>query len=121
MSPAAALLVQGVISLGPEVASFSGATAHVYLEDVSRADAAAPVVARDTIPNVAHEAGKKSSIDFRLDGGPIDSRAQYSVRVHIGLTANEGLHVGDYVSVQSYPVLTFGHPDRVTLQVKEIK
>lgn len=58
MSPATQLLIEGVIVLGQEVASFSGAEARVYLEDVSRADAAARVVAREVIPNIAHQADR---------------------------------------------------------------
>lgn len=121
MSPTAAARVEGVILLGQEVASFSDVTAHVYLEDVSRADASARLVAQETIQNVSHQAGKQSAIKFQMRAETIDSRVHYSVRVHIDVQGNEELQVGDYISVQSYPVLTFGYPDRVTLEVKEIK
>ena len=29
--------------------------------------------------------------------------------------------VGDYISMQSYPVLTFGYPREVTIEVKKVE
>lgn len=121
MSPATQLLIEGVIVLGPEVGSFSGAEARVYLEDVSRTDAAARVVAQEVIPNIAHQAGQESTFAFQICGEAVVSDAHYSVRVHIDLQGRAEVQVGDYVSVQSYPVLTFGHPNRVILRVKEVR
>lgn len=120
MSPLAPGLVHGVLVLGGEVASFSGATLHVYLEDVSRIDAPATPLAKASIPDLHHRAGEVSRFDFELRGDPVDPAAHYSVRAHVDLDGSGRLAPGDLVTVESFPVLTFGHPDRVTLSVKPI-
>lgn len=121
MAPLATHLVHGMLILGQEIASFSGATLHVYLEDVSRVDAPSATLAEVSIPNLRHQAGRESRVDFALQGGPVDTAAHYSVRAHVDLANNGRLDPGDLVTVESYPVLTFGHPDRVTLRVKKIE
>ncbi|QTF90926.1 YbaY family lipoprotein [Halomonas sp. BM-2019] len=121
MSPLAIQLVHGMLLLGQEIASFSGATLHVYLEDVGRVDAPSLTLAAVSIPNIRHQAGRESRLDFTLRGGPVDTAAHYSVRAHVDLASNGRLDPGDLITVQSYPVLTFGHPDRVVLRVKEIE
>ena len=112
--------VRGVLVLGGEVASFADATLRVYLEEVSRADAPATRVAQASLHPLHHRAGEVSRFDFELRGGPVDPAAHYSVRAHIDLDGSGQLAPGDLVTVQSFPVLTFGHPDRVTLSVRKI-
>lgn len=121
MSPLAPGRVHGVLVLDAEVAGFTGATLHVYLEDVSRIDAPATIVARASIPNLHHRAGEVSRFDFELRGGPVDPAAHYSLRAHVDLDGSGTPAPGDLVTVQSFPVLTFGHPDRVTLSVRQIE
>ncbi|MBB3192491.1 YbaY family lipoprotein [Halomonas cerina] len=121
MLPFATYLVHGVLILGQEVASFSGATVRVYIEEVSRMDAPAEILAKESISDVHHQAGKASCLDFALRAGPVDPAAHYSVRAHVDLDNNGKLDPGDLVTVESYPVLTFGHPDHVTLHVRKVE
>lgn len=114
-------LVTGEILFAQEAHSFSGATVYVRLEDVSLADAPARVVAEQVISDLSYEAGSQAKLEFRLDGEIPDERASYSVCVHVDLNGDEKVSRGDYISMESYPVLTFGYPKQVSVRVHEVK
>jgi uncharacterized lipoprotein YbaY len=114
-------LVSGEIILGEEVQSFSSATIYVRLEDVSRVDAFSKIVAEQVLHNVSHQAGHQSQLAFDLRGTTPDERASYAVYVHVDVDGDGQVSRGDYISMESYPVLTFGYPDRVTVRVREVK
>ena len=114
-------LVSGEILLGEEVQSFSSATIYVRLEDVSRVDAVATTVAEQVLRHVSHQAGHQFQVAIALRGTTADARARYAVRVHVDVDGDGQVSRGDYISMESYPVLTFGYPDRVTVRVREVK
>ena len=139
----AVALVTGRVVIAPEVPPFDGATLHVYLEDVSRADAASTVLAETAIPGVKHgkmargnksnktsKSGKGQSgtvVPFELrahpDAAPVDPRSSYSVRVWVDMDGDGKRGPGDLYSDQSYPVLTqgFGHTATITLTARRRK
>lgn len=114
-------LVQGDISFEETARSFSGATVYVRLEDVSRADAPARIVAEQMIQDFSHAAGTVSPLPFALQGFAPDERSRYSVRVHVDVDGDGQVSRGDFLSMENYPVLTFGYPNHVTVQVKELR
>ena len=114
-------LVKGEVILSQELDSFNNATVDVYLEDVSYQDALAKIVAQSAIAEVSHSLGTENRVEFSLQAKKIDFQASYSIRVHITLHGDEQIHLGDYISTQSYPVLTRGYPDRVLVRVTEVK
>ncbi|MDJ0568871.1 MAG: YbaY family lipoprotein [Pleurocapsa sp. MO_192.B19] len=114
-------LVQGEIILPKELGSFNDATVNIYLEDISLQDAPAKIVAQSAIAGVSHSRGTENRVEFALQGEIEDIQANYSVRVHITFHRDEQIHLGDYISTQSYPVLTYGYPDRVSIRVTEVK
>lgn len=114
-------LVKGEIVLSEELGSFSKATVNIYLEDVSLLDAPAKIVAQSAIADVSHEIGTENRVEFALPGEIADIQARYSIRVHITFHNDDQIHRGDYISTESYPVLTYGHPERVLVRVVEVK
>jgi uncharacterized lipoprotein YbaY len=114
-------LVTGSILLSQELSSFSGATATVYLEDVSLVDAPAQIITKQVIPNVSHKMGTENKIEFALFAEIPNPRARYSIRVQVTLHDDQSIHRGDYITMESYPVLTFGYPNRVSVLVQEVK
>lgn len=112
--------VGGDVRLGPESDSFSDAVLRVYLEDVSRADAAASVVAEFVVTGVEHTAGDPSSWPFEIQLETVDPRIHYALRAHVDRQSNGRVEIGDCVSTQSYPVLTFGAADRATLEARQV-
>ena len=113
-------LVTGSIILGGEVRAFTGATVYVRLEDVSRADAAATLVAEQVLEGVSHRAGAEEGLDFALYGPPPAEGADCNVSVHVDVDGDGEVSRGDYVTVESYPVLRREAPDRVRVRVEEV-
>ncbi len=116
MSP----LVEGKITFEQGVQPFTGATMHVRLEDVSVADAPARVVAEDTRRDVSFDPQSEESLKFAIEGAEPDLKASYSVRAHIDLDGDGQVSRGDFISMQSYPVLTFGYPRQVSVLVRRV-
>ena len=122
-------LVSGRIVITDRVASFTGATAHVYLEDISRADGESVVLAEAVIRNVSHQGradkvvdavggAHSQSISFELFTSPgtlIDPRGDYAVRVWIDSDSDGREGPGDLYSDESYRVLTQGAGSDVTV------
>jgi uncharacterized lipoprotein YbaY len=113
-------LLRGIIFC-EEGQAFERATVYVRLEDVSRADGPADVVAEQVIPNVSYQEAHAVGLRFSLPGELLDERASYAVRVHVDVNRDGRVNRGDYLSMESYPVLTHGYPDRVTVRVREVR
>ena len=95
----------------------------VRLDDVTRADARAKTVARVESDPVSAETGEACRVTFAIDvdDDDIDPRARYVVAAHADLDADGQVSRGDYVTMQSYPVLTRGYPLTANLQLCEVE
>ena len=113
--------LKGEILLPKKLASFSGAKVNIYLEDVSLLDAPAKIVAQQVISDFNHEMENENRVEFVLQGETVNIRSRYSIRVHITFHNDGQIHHGDYISTQSYPVLTYGYPSHVLVSVAEVK
>ncbi len=120
MSSSESPLVIGEVLLGEAKRSFTGATVHVQLEDVSYADAPSRVVAEQVIPDVSYEPGTERTLRFALYGDVPDRTGRYVVTAHVDLHGQGRVSQGDYLSMESHPVLTHGNPDQVSVRVREV-
>jgi uncharacterized lipoprotein YbaY len=102
----------GALPAGPAVL-------RVIVEDVSRIDAAAPVVAQWVTPLLGPLAAG-ADIPFALSVNDVDEGVRYNVRVHIDTSGSGDVTPGDLVSTAAYPVLTGGAPATVTVEVRTI-
>jgi uncharacterized lipoprotein YbaY len=114
-------LVTGDILLPAGAVIPPRAVAHVHLLDTSLADAPSTIVAEQVIEDVAAKIATGGRIKFALYGEIEDPRASYTVSVHIDVDMDGRVSVGDYVTVQSYPVVTFGYPTHVEAKTVMIK
>lgn len=114
-------LVKGEIRFEGEVPSFSGATMYVYLENITVADMVSEMVAKYVEQDVAFGPKAAKVLSFSIAGKDPDTRASYVVRVHIDIDGDGQVSQGDFISTQSYPVITFGHPQEVLILVREIR
>jgi Uncharacterized protein conserved in bacteria len=114
-------LVTGTIVFEAQVQAFAGATLIVRLEDVSYADAPAGVLAEYVEHGVAFDPQQDSGLKFRLAGPEPDSQSQYAVQAHVDVDGDGVVSSGDFINMQSYPVLTFGHPCDVTVLVRQVR
>ena len=102
--------VTGSVTYGDGAALPAGATLTVTLQDVSRADASAVLMARQIISNPG-----TPPVAFRLDyrQEDIDPRNTYSVSARVESGEGKLLFTNDTV----YMVLTLGNSDRADLEL----
>jgi len=83
----------------------------VRVEETSRADAAATVLAEWRRTDVALP-GPGDPVPFAIEvpAGLVDRRARYTVRAHVDVSGTGDVTQGDLVSTRAHPVLTAGHP-----------
>ena len=72
--------------------------------DVTLADAPSKTIAEQTISVTG-----PGPIPFAIDVSNIEMNASYTVQVHIDVDADRTVSDGDFLTVESYPVLTHGH------------
>lgn len=113
-------LVKGELTFEEDAPPFTGATMYVYLENITVADIAAEVIDYYVEQNVSFDP-KTTILSFAMAGKALDPRASYAVRVHIDIDGDGKVSQGDFISTQSYPVITFGHPGKVSILVRQVK
>lgn len=90
------------------------------VEDTSRADAAAVIVAEERVSNPGLVKGEPFTLDIDVPEEVIKERSRYTARVHVDVSGSGDISRGDYLSTRSYPVLTAGFPDDVTIEVEPV-
>lgn len=97
--------IEGEVHAADAAGRSARATAHVRIQDVSRADAAATTIAEVRLDDVAVRAGELLVVPFALDVDEtqLDPRASYIVAVHVDLTGSGDVTSGDYITTQSVP------------------
>jgi hypothetical protein len=95
-----------------------GALARVTVEDGSRQDDAAIVVAETVVGDLDVSQGPLVAIDVQ----DVDPGADLYVRVHVtgGERASREIAVADLITTQSHPVLTHGHGDSVVVPLRVV-
>lgn len=118
----AAPLVTGQIVVAGPPSALRGATIHVYLEDVSYADAAAVVLAEsimETLDQPSTSPDQDTRLLFVLHAVPgataIDPDHAYAIRVWVDRDGDGRPAPDDLYSDQRYPVLTQGYDRSVTI------
>jgi uncharacterized lipoprotein YbaY len=110
-------VVKGEIKFAGQPSLPASAKMYVRLLNTSLADAPSAVVAEQVIDHLSNE----EKVAFRLEPDSIDERGTYTVSVLVDLDGDGKISKGDYISMQSYPVLTFGSPSEVTIEVKQVE
>jgi uncharacterized lipoprotein YbaY len=113
-------IVRGEILFGTPVELPPGSNVYVRLEDVSMIDTYSKVVSEQSITGINHEVDTSTKLNFEIQGMTYDDHS-YSIRVHVDIDGDGNMSKGDFINMQSYPVLTHGHPNFVSVIVKEIK
>ena len=91
----------------------------VQVEDISRADAPS-VVLGEFRRKVRLRAGAAYPFSVSIPADRIDERNLYSVRAHVDVSGTGSVKRGDFVSTQTYPVLTRSHGDKVRVSVRRV-
>jgi uncharacterized lipoprotein YbaY len=113
-------IVSGEIRFAEPPALPEETTIYVKLLDTSLADAASTIVAEQILQGVSQKANNGEVIPFTIQVKIENQRGSYSISVLVDLDGDGKRSKGDFINMQSYPVLTFGHPDKVAVLVKPI-
>ena len=95
-------------------------TVYVRVEETSRLDAPASRIAEVVLRGV-HLFPGSPPIPFTVHDVFFDPSEHYVVQVHADVDGDGQVTRGDYVSVQSYPVLTSAHAGGVAIAVREVR
>jgi putative lipoprotein len=107
-SPGSSPMITGTVTYRVRMALPADAAIDVRLEDVSRADAPAMVVAE----NIFAAAGKQVPIPFQLPYSEKDIQPNHRYRVRARITVGEKLFL---TTTTAYPVITNGAPTVVNM------
>lgn len=111
--------VTGELLFPANAPSVDAATLRITVEDVSRVDAASQVIAEEVIHGVGVRP-RRPPLDFSVALETVDDAAHYNVRAHIDSNDSGEVTLGDLLSTQAHPVLTFGAPDHVTVPLQHV-
>jgi uncharacterized lipoprotein YbaY len=122
------LLLRGEIIFDNKIVkSFTGATVYVRLEDVTMQDAPSKLILQQVIKDIsydaiaAHHLQKKIEFELLGDIEIIDLQSTYAVSVHIDVDNNGEINSGDFINMESFPVITHGYPkDKISIHVRQI-
>jgi len=113
-------IIKGELQFEDRVVSFTNATMCVYLENVSVADASSEIAGYYERKNVNFPNDKSKTLSFEISGRDLDEHENYAVRVHIDIDRDGNVSKGDFINMQSYPVVTFGHPRQISILVRQV-
>ena len=93
-------------------------TVRVRLLDTTLADKSALVMAERIFRGISGEQLLGAGVAFELVAQELNPRARYEIEALVDCDGDAELGPGDYINTQSYPVLTWGYPRQVIVQVK---
>ena len=108
--------VSGWVEVPASIQSLRSATICVRVEDVSRVDGLARVVAEQILVDVSQSQIDQRMIPFDVPVDDADLVGELVVRVHLDLDSDGKVNVGDYVSTEHIPVP--GGEPRAKLRVR---
>ena len=120
MTTGVAGIIEGEIVFHKISTPFSGATAYIFLEDVSRADAPSIEIARVVLPGITRDSVHLSPIPFRIVHPPLKNHARYTINVLIDIDGDGKISLGDYITMESYPV-SYHHQYPLKVYVQQVK
>jgi uncharacterized lipoprotein YbaY len=112
--------IRGEILLPREELPGESVNVIIYVEDISRADAPSIVIGVQRQEGIFLQGGSTLQFQVEVSEKRLDSRHMYSVRVHIDVSKSGEVTVGDFVSTQTYPVLTHGYGTSVKVKVRRV-
>ncbi len=112
--------IQGEIVLptgGPPIGS---ADVVICVEDISRADAPSLVIGEQRQKGLLLHPGARLPFVIEVPTEMIDERNLYSIRAHVDRSGSGVVKKGDFVSTETYPVLSRGYGVSATVKVKAV-
>ena len=92
----------------------------ISLVDTTYADAAAVPVAVLHTDLADWEITESEGLNFEIQADQLDPLNRYEIMVHLDFNCTGEIKEGDFINMQSYPVLTQGHPSEVKIKAIQI-
>jgi hypothetical protein len=114
-------LVTGRVIINEQGPILTDASVHIWLDEVSFADAPATTLAETVIAHVRSDPGVETVVTFELypaSGAPdVDAGSDYAVRVWVDRDGDGRPGPSDLYSSERHPVLTRGFGNAVTISL----
>jgi uncharacterized lipoprotein YbaY len=114
------IAIRGELSFQDNTVSLSGAAVYVRLIDVSLADAAARTVSEYQNRSLPDGTNTSHKINFELTADPVDSRGSYTIAAHVDLDGDGKASIGDYITMESFPVSVQSPSAHYVVRVRRI-
>jgi len=98
------MTIRGEILFEGEIVNITGSAVYVRLEDVSRQDAVSVLISEYLIDSLPEGFNTSNKIPFQLEGNINDLKAYYNIRVHVDVDRDGKISVGDYITMESFPI-----------------
>lgn len=112
--------VLGEVVLDADCAALRHAVVYVYLEDVSRADAAAERIATLELTGIDHRPGQEDRIPFELEAAAAGPHATLILRAHVSPHGGEDVQSGDYLTMEHISADPRRPGERVPVRVRRV-
>jgi uncharacterized lipoprotein YbaY len=114
------IAIRGELSFEDKLVSLSGAAVYVRLIDVSLADAAARTVSEYRISSLPAGTNTSHRINFELAADLAGSRGSYTLTAHIDLDRDGKANIGDYITMESFPISVQSPSTYYVVRVRKI-
>jgi len=98
------LVIRGELLFEGMPVDLAGAAVYVRLMDVSYADAPARMVSEYHISSLPAGTSTAHKIPFEFEADIVDTKGHYSLAAHIDLDKDGKVSIGDYITMESFPV-----------------
>ena len=121
MAPNESIVIEGEVHFVDVSSSTPHATVYVQLVDVTLADAPSEVITEEVIYDVSIDVGNPLDVPFSIRAPSLDERATYTLMVHVDVSGSGDITLGDYITMESYPVSPSESLGHMQVQVRQVK
>lgn len=114
-------VIRGELRVEGGPADLRGAAIYVRLMDVSHADAAARTVAEYHVDSLPAGSDSTQKIPFEFEADIVDTRRHYVLAAHIDLDGDGRAGVGDYITMESFPLSVGSRTACYVVRVRRIE
>lgn len=113
-------VIRGSLYFEGEVVDLVGAAVYVRLTDVSHTDAVAQTVAECTISSLPAGTDTSQELAFELAADRVSKWRSYTLAAHVDLDGDGKTSIGDYITMESFPVSAENLSSHYAIRVRRI-
>lgn len=114
-------VVRGRIHFDPATRLPPAATAYVRILDTTECDAPSTVLGEQVIRDIGSQLQQGLPLRFGVEAVAFNANASLRLNVLVDVDGDGQVGRGDFITMQSYPVLTYGYPDEVDVVVRQVQ